>query len=346
MSRILFTHDYNALPPQLFEGKQLFVVTDSNVANLVSLPAPLADAPSVVIPAGEEHKNISTVCSVWQAMTDAQLTRSGSMVVNFGGGVVTDLGGFAAATFKRGIPAVNIPTTLLGAIDAAVGGKTGIDFDGLKNQVGCFAPPEAVVISAAPFASLPDREFRSGLGEMLKHALLEGPDATAEFLQADLSPRSPKAMMPLLKRSVEFKEQVVRSDPFESGPRKALNLGHTIGHALEALNLSRCTPLTHGEAVARGLVAELALSNLHCGFPSKFLYATARWVRSTFGPGLAATCNDYPTLLALMANDKKNTTPGKPTFTLLEAPGSPLINATPEPDHISAAMDIARDLLE
>lgn len=346
MNQLIFTNDVDKALRPLLSNRRPFVITDTNVISKVSLPTCIANAPRAVIPAGETHKTILTACDVWNAMTAARLTRRDSVVVCFGGGVVTDLGGFTAATFKRGIGCINIPTTLLGAVDASVGGKTGVDFNGLKNQIGVFADPETVIVSASYFPTLEPAEFRSGLGEMLKHALLSSPAALSGFLADQPTPDQPEQLLEALRHSVAVKKRFVEADPHEGGLRKALNLGHTVGHALESLALANGSPITHGAAVARGLVAELVISKLLVHMNSAFLYAVARYVRDTFGPGLGIECDQYAALLDLMTHDKKNTSPATPSFTLLKAPGNPVIDQTPSHDDIIAALDIARDLLQ
>ena len=317
-----------------------FVIADENTARYT----PLTDAETIVMPAGDVAKNLDTAVFVWQTLSDRAATRH-DLVVNFGGGVVTDLGGFCAATYKRGMPFVNVPTTLLGAVDAAVGGKTGINFGGFKNQVGAFAPAMAVIISTRYFATLPPSELLSGYAEMVKHGLLTGMSEFAELLRFDiLNKAAGPEMLDLLARSVQVKQRIVEADPTEKGLRKALNLGHTVGHALEELALRANRPVPHGYAVAWGLVAAVALSHIRQGLDTKTVHALADFVSANY-PAPAITCDDYDEILALMANDKKNTRPGQITFTLLSAPGQPVINATATPAEITAALDLMRDLL-
>ncbi|MDE6109524.1 MAG: 3-dehydroquinate synthase, partial [Muribaculaceae bacterium] len=327
---------------------RLFVVADHNTARLC-LPLLAATSPAVAaatvltVAPGDEAKTLHAAESLWQRLTEAGATRR-SMILNLGGGMVTDLGGFAAATFKRGMPCLNVLTTLLGAVDAAVGGKTAVNFAGLKNQVGVFAPPAATFISTCFFSSLPARELLSGYAEMLKHALLEGPEALAAALGCDIIALDTAALLPLLRESVATKARIVAADPTERGLRKALNLGHTAGHALEELALEKGTPVPHGFAVAWGLVVELVLSHTECGMSTQWLYPVAACVRRLYGT-IPATCDDYPRLLALMAHDKKNATPGAINFTLLAASGHPRVDCTATPAAITAALDIARDLV-
>jgi len=327
----------------------VFVLADSNSRRIV-LPRLVLESPetasarTIEIPAGDDHKNLDSLASVWKELSDGGATRK-SLLVNVGGGVVTDLGGFAAATFKRGIRFINVPTTLLGAVDAAVGGKTGINFRGLKNEIGAFREADAVVISTAFFNTLPASEVLSGYAEMLKHGLLEGKKELAQLLDFDVAANADsRELLELLELSVGVKSEIVASDPTERGRRKALNLGHTIGHALESLAMEKGHPVAHGYAVAWGLVGELVLSHLITGFPSLILHSVSTYIKENYGAP-AITCDDYPRLLALMAHDKKNATPADINFTLLRAPGQVEINHTATPDQIRTALDILRDLL-
>lgn len=316
------------------------VVTDSNVEHLAANLLP--DAPRIVLTPGDEHKSLTACTRVWENLIEQGATRR-SLVVNIGGGMVTDLGGFAAATFKRGVPALNVPTTLLGAVDAAIGGKTGVNFRGLKNEIGAFRQPEAVVVSALPFSTLPRRELLSGFAEMIKHGLIDGPDLLRTTLALNLS--HPADMLSELRASVMVKERIVAADPTERGLRKVLNLGHTAGHAFEELLLQRNTPVPHGFAVAWGLAVELVLSRMRLDFPSEWLHAIADTVKDLYGSP-AVTCKDHPALMALMAHDKKNATPGAINFTLLRRPGECEINQIVPPDEIQAALDIFADLIQ
>lgn len=323
------------------------IVTDTNVKETVF---PLfADSKTfktsnfVAIAPGEDHKNLDSVTSIWGALEEAGATRR-SLVVNIGGGLVTDIGGFAAATFKRGIKFVNIPTTLLGAVDAATGGKTGINFNGLKNEIGAFHLPSDVIISAAPLATLSKREILSGYAEMLKTGFIADAGLYAGLLDVEGviadSPRLEKAM----KRCVEIKEDVVRQDPKEQGLRKILNFGHTAGHAFESLAIERHQSLTHGEAVAHGMLVELILSHMLKGFPSEDLNRYAMLLKENY-PRIKTDCKDIPILISFMAHDKKNAAAGQANFTLLKAVGEPEIDCIPENKDIETALEIYRDMM-
>ncbi|MDE5722659.1 MAG: 3-dehydroquinate synthase [Paramuribaculum sp.] len=327
----------------------LFVITDSNVRREV-LPA-LAEQSAAVAGAcviecepGDEAKNLSSLSEIWSRLVAGGCSRS-SLIINIGGGVVTDMGGFAAATFKRGVKFINVPTTLLAAVDAAVGGKTGINFEGLKNEIGVFQEAVAVIISTCFFRSLPREELLSGYAEMLKHGLLDSEEAIDRLLAFPIEDcDDPKELLQLLKKSVTVKQRIVEEDPHERGLRKALNLGHTMAHAMEGLAMKTGAHLAHGYAVARGLVADLVLSHMKHGFPSERLHSVAQFVKSRYGAP-EFTCDDYDTLIGLMRHDKKNTDPQTINFTLLAAPGDIRLDSTATPEEIAAALDITRDLL-
>ena len=326
---------------------KLYVIADSNTATLC-LPLiaeksdNVANAHRIVVPTGEKHKNLETLASIWTNLCNSGASRS-SAVINLGGGVVTDMGGFAAATFKRGIRFVNVPTTLLAAVDAAVGGKTGIDFNGFKNEIGAFCCADAVIISTIFFATLPQGERLSGFAEMLKHSLIAGGDSYARLTRnKDIDTVSPD-FLALLKESVLVKKNIVDQDPTEKGLRKALNLGHTAGHAFESYALEKGTPVPHGYAVAWGLVIDLILSHLRHGFSSETLRGAAAFIEENYGR-IAFDCSDYDALIDIMRHDKKNAGDGNISFTLLHSPGNPDVTATASPEEITAALDIFRDL--
>lgn len=241
---------------------RIFLITDSNVHRDVwpvfrqktGLPA---DLPLVEIPAGEIHKNIATCERIWQDMVAARLDRK-ALVVNLGGGVIGDMGGFCAATFKRGVDFIQVPTTLLAMTDAAIGGKLGIDFQGIKNAVGVFRNPAAVFVDPAFLRTLPPRELRSGFAEVIKHALIGDPALwdTLQAIPASQLTADRADWFDLLRASIAVKVRIVSEDPLEKGLRALLNFGHTIGHAIESYFLQTDQPLTHGEAVAIGMVCE------------------------------------------------------------------------------------------
>lgn len=297
----------------------------------------------IVIPDGDGNKTLETVCSVWDKLERLGATRH-SLVINMGGGMVCDLGGFAAATFKRGVRFINVPTTLLGAVDAAVGGKTGFNYNGLKNEIGAFAPASDVIISTRYFDTLPIEEMKSGFAEVLKHAMLSDRGEFLRLLNHDFNaPIDHDDLLERLRRSVQVKVDIVARDPNEQGERKALNLGHTVGHAFESLAMKRGKPVPHGYAVAWGLVTEAVLSHLLLKFPSEDVHLLGNFVRDNYRE-FPFTCDDYDELLDLMRHDKKSHD-GEITCTLLTAIGSYRIDQSVTPDDVTAALDILRDHL-
>lgn len=345
MQQLIFTNrPTDALANLLGELKfdRIFALSDRNTRQIAEKIIP--QAVHITIEAGDTHKNLNSLAAVWHALSHGGATRH-SLLINIGGGVVTDLGGFAAASFKRGIRFVNIPTTLLGAVDAAVGGKTGINFEDFKNEVGAFCEAVAVISSTCFFSSLPATELRSGFAEMLKHGLISSADTYNSLLEFDIAGADFNALLPLLEQNVEVKRLIVAQDPHEKGIRRALNLGHTAGHALESYALEQNKPVAHGYAVAHGLLIEMILSHLRLGFPSSELYRYAAMLRRYYAAFPAIECSDYDTLLELMSHDKKNRTAGEINFTLLLAPGSPQIDCTATPEQIRTALDLYRDLI-
>lgn len=338
---LIFTNDVEEALQRLTtaSGSNMTVfVADVNTASCV-----LGHDRLITIPDGDAGKSLATVCRVWDAMEDYGVTRY-SLIVNVGGGVVTDLGGFAAATFKRGVRFINVPTTLLGAVDAAVGGKTGFNYNGLKNEIGTFAPASDVIISTCYFDSLPVAEVKSGYAEVIKHAMLSDHDEFLRLLEHDFnSPIDHDNLLEHLRRSVQVKVDIVARDPNEQGDRKALNLGHTVGHAFESLAAKRGKPVPHGYAVAWGLVTEAILSHILLKFPSEDVHRLGNFVRDNY-QDFPFTCDDYDDLLDLMRHDKKSRD-GEISCTLLASIGDYRIDQTVAPDDVTAALDVLRDHL-
>ena len=314
---------------------KLFILTDENTLRLcwpqVEEVECLKGAQVITIAAGDVHKNLDSLSQVWIGLQQGGATRH-SLLICLGGGMVTDLGGFAASTFKRGIAFVNIPTTLLAMVDASVGGKTGINFNNLKNEVGVFSNAKAVIISPQFLQTLDRENLLSGYAEMVKHGLISTKAHWAEVMQL------PEPTAQLIKDSIAVKEQIVEADPHEQGLRKALNLGHTVGHAIEEWSHET---ILHGYAVAYGLVCELYLSVMKCGFPTDRLHQTVQLIRENYGrPDI--TCDDYPELISLMKHDKKNTS-GTINFTLLADIGVLRLNQTASEEEIKEALDFLRE---
>ena len=254
--------------------------------------------------------------------------------------MVTDLGGFAASTFKRGIHLINIPTTLLSMVDASVGGKTGFNFGGLKNEIGIFRNASSVILDTVFLKTMDTENLLSGYAEMLKHGLISNHDILSELLSFDIEQPDLEQLKRMVADSVQVKQRIVLEDPTEQGIRKALNLGHTVGHAFESLALQR-QPVLHGYAVAWGLVCELYLSVAKTGFPVELMRQVVRFVFEHYGR-MPITCDDYPTLLELMSHDKKNVA-GRINFTLLGGVGDIRINQTATKAEIEEALDFYRE---
>jgi 3-dehydroquinate synthase len=330
---------------------KLFVLVDETTARLclpvVSHFGCMSGAQPITIGATDQHKNLDSLSHVWSELQRLGATRH-SLIVNLGGGMVTDLGGFAASTFKRGIQFINIPTTLLAMVDASVGGKTGVNFGGLKNEIGTFCNASSVILDTTFLDTLDEQNLLSGYAEMLKHGLLSNEQMWAELISEELRVNSEK-FAAAIADSVAVKQRIVTEDPTEQGLRKALNLGHTAGHAFESLSLERSlspltadhSPLLHGYAVAYGLVVELFLCCVKCGFPQDKMRQTVSFVKEHYGR-MAITCDDYPRLLELMHHDKKNEGSAI-NFTLLGGIGDIRINQTVSEDDIKEALDFYRE---
>ncbi len=281
----------------------------------------------IEIEPGEEHKNINTCTGVWGAMVELGCDRN-SLVINLGGGVVTDLGGFVASTIKRGIDFIHVPTTVLGMVDAAIGGKNGVDLGHLKNQIGVINPPIMTMIDTAFLATLSERQLRNGRVEMIKHGLIASKDYWNQMIALEDGQTDEQEFENLLHGSVEIKTSIVESDPFEKDQRKALNYGHTIGHAIESLCISSSSrdSLLHGEAIAAGLYAESVLSNQQAELKSDELAEIKLWY-GNFGFKFNFTEQEIESLLDLMSHDKKNVN-GEIKFVLLNSIGSYKTNCT------------------
>ena len=320
----------------------LFVLVDQTTERYcLPVVAPFLPQPfhTITIGATDQHKTLDTLSHVWTDLQNMGATRH-SLMINLGGGMVTDLGGFAASTFKRGISYINIPTTLLSMVDASVGGKTGINFGGLKNEIGVFNNAHCVILDTIFLKTLDQENLFSGYAEMLKHGLIDSESHWAELMKNLEDIDHSDRLGSLVAKSVAVKQRIVTEDPTEKGLRKALNLGHTAGHAFESLALER-TPILHGYAVAYGLVVELYLSCLKTGFPTDKMRQTVTFIKEHYGR-MTISCDDYPHLLELMHHDKKNTA-GTINFTLLGGIGDIRINQTATEEEIKEALDFYRE---
>jgi 3-dehydroquinate synthase len=303
----------------LSKASQAFILTDENVAPFwlpeVAYWLHCESAVDIVIKAGEQHKNLQTVQRIWKTLMKHHADRN-ALLINLGGGTITDLGGFAASTYKRGIKFINIPTTLLAMVDAAIGGKTGIDFGGAKNQIGTFAEAEEVLVKPDFLVTLPQRELLSGLSEMLKYGFI----ADAKLLEASLDNYQDYVL-----RAGEIKREIVAQDPTEKDLRKVLNFGHTLGHAIESHCLTTDYPLLHGEAVALGMLGALWLSVKQCGLNEQVLKDYEKKLPMLLSEAIIFLSEaDIELIVGYLAFDKKNKG-GKPQFVLLEAVGKPVL---------------------
>ena len=352
---------------------RLFILVDETTEQLC-LPVVagfqcLQGAKIITIGATDANKTLQSLSHVWEELGQGGATRH-TLLINIGGGMVTDLGGFAASTFKRGIPYINIPTTLLSMVDASVGGKTGINFNGLKNEIGVFNNASSVILDTQFLRTMDRENILSGYAEMLKHGLISNEKMWAELIRVQGNHTSQFSVLSsqfsilssqfrrMLADSVAVKQRIVTEDPTEQGIRKALNLGHTVGHAFESFALraksmqgnhtsqfstlsSQLVPQLHGYFVAFGLICELYLSAIKCGFPTDKMHQTVSFIKEHYGK-MAITCDDYPILLELMTHDKKNVGSAI-NFTLLGGIGDIRINQNSDKQEIYEALDFYRE---
>ncbi|MFE3848531.1 3-dehydroquinate synthase [Flavobacterium sp. LB3P45] len=325
---------YEALNLHLKETKysNLFIIVDSNTNELCLpnfLPYLETDLTIEIIEfeAGEQNKNIETCVQIWNVLTELGADRK-SLVINLGGGVVTDLGGFVASTFKRGVDFIHIPTTLLSMVDASVGGKNGVDLGSLKNQIGVINVPKMVLIDTQYLDTLPQNEMRSGLAEMLKHGLIYDKSYWEKFL--DLKAIDFADFDELIYRSVEIKNEIVSQDPTEKNIRKSLNFGHTLGHAIESyfLENDNKTTLLHGEAIAVGMILESYIS-MHKKLINQEEYIQIKSAIKSIYDDILFDENDIKPILELLIHDKKNEY-GNIQFALIEGIGKIKINQSVE----------------
>ena len=324
---------------------KVFILVDSNTHELC-LPAflPKIETETAIeiieIEAGEPFKNLDTCMGVWQAMSDLEGDRK-SLMINLGGGVVTDLGGFVASTFKRGINYINVPTTLLSMVDASVGGKTGVDLGNLKNQIGVISNAEMVIVDSDYLATLPSEEMRSGLAEILKHGLIA--DEAYWHKVGQLSELTLSDLDDIIRVSVDIKAEVVTEDPFENGLRKTLNYGHTLGHAVESYCLTHTEKKTllHGEAVALGIILATYLSKELKDFPTEKLDDITKRIVELYGK-VDFSREDIDAIIDLMKYDKKNEA-GKINFVLLKDIGETEIDCQVPNDLIFDAFEFYKN---
>ncbi len=314
---------------------KIVVLTDTNTKRFCYpvIKDSLPKHTLITVKHGEENKNLQTCELIWSAMTEAQLDRH-ALMINLGGGVIGDMGGFCAATYKRGIDFIQIPTTLLSQVDASVGGKLGIDFQGFKNHLGVFTLPNAVLIDPVFLETLSEREKRSGFAEILKHCLIQDGEKWQEIRRKDLADQD---LPDLIAHSVEIKKKVVEQDPTEKGLRKILNFGHTLGHAIETFFLPQGKKrLFHGEAIATGMVCESYIAYERGLIDERTLEQIEEFIFSIYGKVDIAEA-DFDTIIGLTLQDKKNK--GKEVrFSLINSAGSCLYDIVVSKNEMKKAL--------
>ena len=347
-SAIIFSQQIEMELEKIFQSyhtRKIFLLTERTPEKfclpLVSSIIGRYSIPMLVIEGGEISKSIRTVEKVWQFLSENGADRK-SLLVNMGGGMLTDLGGFAASCFKRGIEFINLPTTLLAQVDASLGGKTGINFNGLKNEIGVFNDPKTVIINTNFLKTIDDQNFKSGFAEMIKHGFIKDPEHLDQLRQFDFGQIDLKKLELIIARSVSIKEWHVHNDPTEKGIRKALNFGHTAGHAFESFALHQNHPILHGYAVAYGMITELYLSSKISGLAKEQAQDAALWLKSIYGR-FPISKDDYNSLYQLMTHDKKNEA-GRINFTLLHSYGHAVINQDCSRALIEEALDFFRSI--
>ncbi len=330
--------DLNELIGKISPDK-VFLLTDNHTQQhclpLIKGVKGISEQQTISISAGDNHKNTEALTSVWHMLSAGGASRH-SLLINLGGGMPCDLGGFAAATYKRGIPFINLPTTLLSMVDASVGGKTGINFNGFKNEIGAFRIADMVLIHTPFLKTLDKNNLLSGYAEMIKHSLIDTPETLNQLLSIDPSSISVELLADLVAGSVLVKDRYVEEDPLEKGIRKALNLGHTIGHAFESLAMKKKRPALHGYAVAWGIIPEIKLAVQKKGFPAETADKTEKYIYELFGHH-GFSPDDFDDLFTLMQHDKKNRG-DRINFTLLSQVGVPEIDIHCSKEEIKSAV--------
>lgn len=324
-SKILITEDPDSDLEQTIreiDPDKIFVIVDRNTKKycLPLLPKLKTNKKVQLIETGqgEKNKNLESVVHIWNDLT-VNLAGRNSLIINLGGGLLSDVGGFAASTFKRGIQFINIPTTLLSMVDASVGGKVGVNFTHIKNHIGVFNSPGVVFISSSFLKTLPERHLYAGWAEMIKHGLIYSPSHLFNLLETSPEESGKNRLNEFIFESVSIKNYFVTNDPFEKNIRKALNFGHTLGHAFESLSQEMAKPLLHGEAVANGMLCELSLSVEKCGFQKKEFERIKEYIQKYY-PIFNPDEKLLRTVLDIARQDKKNRGE-KINFTLLEEVG-------------------------
>lgn len=314
---------------------KFFLLTDENIfklySSMVASLLPEKEINKIILPAGEQSKNIENVILIWNRLLENKAGRD-TLLINLGGGTISDIGGFAASCYKRGIDFVNIPTTLLAMVDASIGGKNGINFNNYKNQIGLFSEPESVIINPNFLKTLNKRDIASGMAEMMKYAFI----ADESLLDIDY-----ENYQDFIKTAATIKDEIVNMDMKETGLRKILNFGHTIGHALESCYLDKENYLTHGEAVALGMYSALYLSVKYCGLEESWMLIHEFWLKDNFNY-ISLNDLDVEEVFSYISHDKKNKS-GKPRFVLISVPEKTHIDVEVADDDVKKAILILKE---
>ena len=291
-------------------SKVAILVDENTKRNCLPKLPQLENSIIIEVTSGEINKSISSCNYIWEQLSEHNFDRD-SLLINLGGGVIGDMGGFAASTYKRGIDFIQVPTTLLAMVDASVGGKLGVDFNGLKNQIGLFNNPESVLIFPEFLETLPENQLKSGYAEVVKHALISDNNLWEKIISV---PFNEMNWGEIIETSINIKNKIVLSDPYEKGERKKLNFGHTFGHAVESYYLEKGTPILHGEAVLMGILLEVEISLVSQEQNNEI----KNYILSNFSLPFTPKKSD---LLPFLMNDKKNKV-GKINFSLLTKIGT------------------------
>ncbi len=322
-----------------FPNGKVFLLSDKesykHCFSKIEDTAGLSPERTVVIPDGDHNKKLSTIEKVWQMLSNGGADRK-SLLITLGGGMPCDLGGFAASTFKRGIQFINIPTTLLAQVDASIGGKTGINFGGLKNEIGVFNQATAVLIDTTFLETLDQPNIISGFAEMIKHAFIFSAERWEQLKVFDIANPNLDELKDLVADSIRIKDHFVQNDPLENHIRKALNFGHTFGHAFESMAMYEDRAILHGYAVAFGMICELYLSHIRLGFPMPKVMEIAEYLEAIYGH-FEFGKDKFEELYKLMTHDKKNEA-NKINFTLLEGIGKIQINCQATKEEVFDAL--------
>jgi 3-dehydroquinate synthase len=334
MSKIYFgdVNDIKEVLSSTFYTQLFVLVDDETEKYCYPILQPCLTAHKLIsVKNGELHKTLETCDFIWQKLTENEADRN-ALLINLGGGVITDMGGFCAGTFKRGINFINIPTTLLAQVDASVGGKTGVDFNGYKNHIGIFTEPIAVIIDTVFHKTLENKQLASGYAEMLKHGLIADKAHWIQLVENGYEDIN----ISLIKHSISIKEKIVNSDPQEKGLRKILNFGHTVGHAIESYALARKIPLLHGEAVGIGMIAEIYISFVKGYINKEQLKEIEVLLRSIYKiPDIKK--DSFSEIMSLCKQDKKNQN-GTLNMSLLEQPGQANFNIAVDDELLENAL--------